>query len=144
MIKKALVLVLVLIFTTTLEPADEIETRSQKIRCLGETIWREARGEPWLGQVAVARVVINRTKRSGYHNTVCGVVLQRGQFQWTKNWKTDLADQKSLLLAAWVLDHNPLPQWTITHFHNHTVNPRWKLKPVITIGKHHFYEPYKI
>lgn len=141
MIKKILVTVLLVSATITLQPADEVETRTQKIRCLSETVWREARGETWDGKVAVAKVVLNRTKTSPYPNTVCGVVLQRGQFQWTKKWKQDQHDLHSILVANYVLDHNPLPHFKSTHFHNHTVKPRWNLKHTTTIGKHYFYEP---
>lgn len=140
MIKKILAALLLAATVSTLQPADEIETREQKIRCLSETIWREARGESWGGKIAVAKVVLNRVNHKNYPNTVCGVVLQRGQFQWTKHWKQDKHDLPSVLVANHVLNHNPLPHFKSTHFHNKSVNPRWNLKHTITIGNHHFYE----
>lgn len=141
MIKKIVAAVLLVVTVTTIQPADEIETRTQKIRCLSETVWREARGETWGGKVAVAQVVLNRVKHPHYPNTVCGVVLQRGQFQWTKKWHHDQHDLHSLLVANHVLNHSPNPHFKSTHFHNKSVNPRWNLKHTITIGNHHFYEP---
>src|SRR5262245_52710004 len=43
------------------------------------TVWAEARGEPYAGQVAVARVIRNRVHQ-GWAKDVVGVVLQPHQF----------------------------------------------------------------
>lgn len=50
--------------------------------CLSLTVFYEARGEPFDGKVAVAHVVINRSKSSG--SGVCREVFKRGQFSWTR------------------------------------------------------------
>lgn len=48
--------------------------------CLALTVFHEARGEPVVGQQAVAQVVLNRARIRGM--SVCEVVLEKGQFSW--------------------------------------------------------------
>ncbi|HCR66389.1 MAG TPA: cell wall hydrolase, partial [Oceanicaulis sp.] len=45
-------------------------------RCLAEAIYYEARSETLAGQMAVAEVVINRSRHRAYPNSICGVVYQ--------------------------------------------------------------------
>lgn len=47
---------------------------------LARLINGEARGESYLGQVAVGAVVVNRLKSDEFPDTVAGVVYQPGQF----------------------------------------------------------------
>ena len=47
---------------------------------LANLIYCEAGGEPYVGQVAVGSVVINRVLSSVYPDTVTGVIYQSGQF----------------------------------------------------------------
>ena len=54
----------------------------KQVKCLAENIYHESRGESLKGQVAVAKVTLNRLDE-GYANTVCGVVKQGCQFAWT-------------------------------------------------------------
>jgi spore germination cell wall hydrolase CwlJ-like protein len=58
----------------------------KQIRCLAKNVYFEARGEPRLGQVAVAFVTLNRVESRHFPNTVCGVVEERRrhicQFSW--------------------------------------------------------------
>lgn len=54
--------------------------------CLTKVIWYEARGESKLGKILVANVVQNRADYGKpFANTICKVVYQKGQFEWTKN-----------------------------------------------------------
>ena len=58
-----------LIFLMSVEPsqADEME-------CLTEAVYFEARSEPFIGQLAVANVIMERVRSSEFPNTVCSVV----------------------------------------------------------------------
>ena len=64
--------------------------------CLAEAIYFEARGEPAVGQMAVGRVIMNRTRRVHYPDTICGVVnqnaqlLNRCQFSYRCDGKIDM------------------------------------------------------
>ena len=46
------------------------------IACLATAIYFEARGEPMVGQVAVAQVIVNRVYDERFPDTVCDVVKQ--------------------------------------------------------------------
>lgn len=52
----------------------------QDIAMMARAVYGEARGEPYVGQVAVAAVIINRVKSASFPNTVSGVIFQPGAF----------------------------------------------------------------
>jgi N-acetylmuramoyl-L-alanine amidase len=52
-----------------------------QLRCLAEAIYYEARGEPIIGQIAVAQVVLNRARSGRWPGTLCGVA---GCCAWSK------------------------------------------------------------
>lgn len=52
------------------------EFSSTEVECLAQNLYLESRGEPTVGQVAVAWVVINRSKDKRFPNTICGVIRQ--------------------------------------------------------------------
>lgn len=108
--------------------------------CLASTLYHEARGEPYIGKLWVAAVVLNRVKSAHYPNTVCGVVYDPRQFNWTQHPHT--YDDSHYDLAQSILSSKVvLPNTKATHFHNLSVNPNWKhLVPVKTIKNHVFYE----
>ncbi len=56
------------------------EYHNKELRCLVNTLYAEARGEPEEGIRAVMSVIYNRKKAKGYPNTFCGVILQDRQF----------------------------------------------------------------
>ena len=55
---------------------------------LAKVIAAEARGESYIGQVAVGAVVLNRVDSSSFPDTVSGVVYQKGAFSAVtdSNW----------------------------------------------------------
>jgi len=61
--------------------------------CLAMNIYHESRGEPLIGQYAVAHVTMNRVESEKHPNDVCGVVFKKGAFHWT-------ADKRSVEIAA--------------------------------------------
>lgn len=50
------------------------------IRILANAVYGEARGEPYIGQVAVAAVILNRINADRFPNTASGVIFQPGAF----------------------------------------------------------------
>lgn len=48
----------------------------EDLTLLARTVYSEARGEPYKGQVAVAAVVLNRLRHPNFPNTVRGVIFQ--------------------------------------------------------------------
>lgn len=57
------------------------------VACLAAAVFYEARGEPHLGQVAVAHVVLNRVRSEKFPDDTCRVIRQPGQFPWFSQQK---------------------------------------------------------
>lgn len=108
----------------------------KQLNCLVDNIYHEARGEPKAGMIAVARVTLNRVGR--WEDTICKVVHQKNQFSWTKK-KIKKSKQcpecVDAALTAFAKDG-----FEATHYHNQTVNPKWGLTKVASIGNHTFYQ----
>jgi spore germination cell wall hydrolase CwlJ-like protein len=131
--------------------APAIEARS--LDCLTEAVYYEARSEPLDGQRAVAQVVLNRTGRPGFSNSVCGVIRQRSvsgggcQFAFVCNgvmlarrearaWaEAREVARRSLSGAAFALIG------TATFYHRADVRPDWsaRFKRVAQVGSQIFY-----
>lgn len=109
-------------------------SKDPQLSCLAEVVYREARGEPWRGKLEVLRVIQNRAAQQG--KTYCEVVQQKNQFAYRKPHQHDLYHYQFVSFFHRV----PLHLTTSTHFHNHTVNPRWNLTPTKKIGNHQFYK----
>ncbi len=65
-------------------------TSSSDLNLLARTVYSEARGEPYAGQVAVA-VVLNRVKSSSFPNTIAGVIYQKGAFTAVSDGQINLS-----------------------------------------------------
>lgn len=52
----------------------------EEIHLVAKMVFAEAKGEPYEGQVAVAKVIFNRVNSHLYPNTVKEVLYQKGQF----------------------------------------------------------------
>lgn len=116
------------------------------VRCLAENIYHEARGEPIIGQLAVAKVTLNRVKHPRYPDTICRVVKQYKQFSWTldpilvskdkdEDWVTSLELAKTILNDGVIF----LKGFKATHYHAKSVNPNWGFEIYAMIGNHIFY-----
>ena len=62
-----------------------LKLTSQEVQWLAQMIHAEARGEPYIGQVAVGAVIINRILSPQFPNTLRGVLFQTNAFQPIKN-----------------------------------------------------------
>ena len=59
---------------------DEPEIDAGELDCLAKVVLHEAGNQSRTGQLAVAQVVMNRVRSPRFPDTVCDVVMQRGQF----------------------------------------------------------------
>ena len=77
-----------------------LDKNSYDYKILLDTIFAEARGEPELGQKAVAWVIKNRVKLNRSYwggNTIAGVCLQPGQFEcWNADKRPEIEEGKRL------------------------------------------------
>ena len=60
----------------------DTQTVDAELTCLAKVVVHEAGNQPRAGQLAVAQVVMNRVNdpRGRFGRTICGVIMQRGQF----------------------------------------------------------------
>jgi hypothetical protein len=116
------------------------------MECLAGAIYFESKGEPLAGQLAVAEVIINRTRSGRYPKTLCGVVKQPSQFSFVRGGRIpairrDSAHWRKAVAIAHIaqqdLADSPVP--TALSFHATHVSPRWKMKRIATVGNHVFY-----
>lgn len=118
-------------------------------------IYKEGRGEGFMGMMAVGLVTINRQQHEDFPLTVKKVVYQKKQFSWAnsnKNMKIRSKDswEKSLAVADLLLfvQKNStlykLIDFTNGSLYYHTLSSRpvWrhKLEPTIILGNHTFYK----
>jgi N-acetylmuramoyl-L-alanine amidase len=119
-------------------------TDSPDHRCLARAIYAEAKSEPIVGQLAVAQVIINRSRAGGrFPSSICGVVTQPGQFADLRHLAIDdsAAAWKQAVGIARVAMSN---QWrqvvaNALYFHANYVAPAWRFTRVGSIGRHVFY-----
>lgn len=129
----------------------------QERRCLAAGIYFEARGESTEGQLAVARVILNRVSSKHYPDSICGVVYQGAsrktgcQFSFTcdnrlsKKPSERRAWAKALRTAEFVtlgrLDDTKVAP--AMFYHTDYVQPYWasSMVEVAKIGRHIFYKP---
>ena len=119
-------------------------TDSPEHRCLARAVYVEAKSEPILGQLAVAQVILNRTRAGGrFPTSVCGVVTQPGQFADLRHLAIDYstATWQQAVGIARVAMANQWRQVTANalYFHATYVAPAWRFTRVGSIGRHIFY-----
>ena len=119
---------------------------ASSLDCLARNVYHEARGEPLVGQYAVAEVTMNRKGALGYPKTVCEVVYQREAFSWTGMKTLDAPSGRSweqaITIAQEVYRGRRLSEMHgATHYHATYVQPDWshERERIGRIGRHVFY-----
>ena len=115
-------------------------------KCLAAAIFYEARSESFEGQLAVAQVILNRVASGRFARSICGVVLQPGQFSFVRGGTIPAIDKASkdwrealgIARIAQAKLHRSSAQNAL-FFHATRVNPKWRLNRVASIGNHVFY-----
>jgi spore germination cell wall hydrolase CwlJ-like protein len=142
----------------TVSPAPSIAASKpvdEDLKCLALNIYHEARSEPISGQIAVAKVTLNRVRSKAFPGSVCDVVKQGGQkrhrcqFSWWCDGKSDdpteqQAWQRSLEIGQRVLANQTTdPTRGALYYHADYVKPRWarQFQRTAEIGRHLFYRP---
>ena len=117
-------------------------------KCLATAVYFEARGESLEGQLAVARVVMNRAASGRYPTDWCSVVKQPWQFSFVRNGQFPAVNEGS---AAWARAQGvarlamanivPSVESDVLWYHATYVAPSWgrRLAMVQKIGLHLFY-----
>ncbi|WP_339248773.1 spore cortex-lytic enzyme [Paenibacillus sp. FSL R10-2796] len=108
---------------------------------LAKVIYSESRGEPYVGQVAVGAVVMNRIQSSQFPDNIKEVVFQKGAFTAVSDGQYWLTPNQTAYLAALdaVRGWDPTNH-SIYYFNPDTATSAWIwLRPQnLKIGKHIF------
>ncbi len=111
------------------------------IQLMANAVYGEARGEPYIGQVAVASVILNRVKSASFPNTISGVIFEPRAFTAVADgqiWLTPNESAKKAVLDA-INGWDPTGQ-AIYYFNPDTATSAWiwSRPQIKQIGKHIF------
>lgn len=115
-------------------------------QCLAGAVFFESKGETLAGQLAVARVVINRSKSGRFPASLCGVVYQPSQFSFirggrmpsvntdSRDWREAVAIAQIALTGSWDSEVEGA-----LYFHARRVSPGWNHTRMAAVDNHIFY-----
>jgi spore germination cell wall hydrolase CwlJ-like protein len=118
----------------------------EQARCLATGVFYESRSETLEGQLAVARVIINRAKSTRFAPDICGVLRQRGQFSFVRggvipdpdtnkpSWKRAIAISRIAIDNGWQSEAEGA-----LYFHARRVKMAWARPQAAVIDNHIFY-----
>ena len=108
---------------------------------LARIISAEARGEPYMGQVAVGAVVLNRVEHPSFPDTLSGVAYQKGAFSCLYDGQFNEPISESAYKAATDAINGLDPSGGAIYYYNPKKSTnKWIFsRPIITtIGSHRF------
>ena len=116
-------------------------SNNSDLNLLSHLVYGEARGEPYVGMVAVAATVMNRVSDSRFPNSVAGVIYQSGAYTCVSDGQINLQYDNNAKKAA----QDAINGWDPTYGCIYYFNPNtatskwiWSRPQVLTIGKHIF------
>ena len=114
---------------------------SSDLYLLARCVYGESRGEPYVGQVAVAAVVLNRVKSAAFPNSISGVIYQPYAFTCVSDGQLYLEPNQSAYNAA----RDAMNGWDPTNGCLYYYNPAtatsawiWSRPIMLQIGRHNF------
>lgn len=122
----------------------------EQANCIAVAVYHESRGEALEGQLAVARVIMNRAASGKYPASWCGTVRQPWQFSFV-NPRTGQFPRTDMNSASWrkavaitrLAIGNAVPSLStdVLWYHATYVAPSWgrRLTQASKIGTHIFY-----
>jgi N-acetylmuramoyl-L-alanine amidase len=117
-------------------------SQSEDHNLLARVVAAEAEGEPLIGQVAVASVILNRVRHPSFPNSMSGVIFQPHAFESVSN---GLIWRRSPSTAAFTAARQALSGWDPTYGAVFFWNPSkpvspwiWSRSIIVQIGQHVF------
>lgn len=118
----------------------------EELETLARAVYSEARGESYVGQVAVAAVILNRVDSPEFPNTINGVVYQRhdGQYAFSAVWDGQIyltPDETAYQTAKDALNGWDPSDGALYYYNPDTATASWIFEntvPIKRIGKHLF------
>ena len=115
--------------------------QESELSLLARLVSGEARGEPYIGQVAVAAVVLNRVRSDAFPDTISGVIFQPGAFDAVWDGQFDLTPTASCIRAARDAINGWDPTGGCVYYYNPSTATNewiWTRQVQLTIGRHAF------
>lgn len=118
----------------------------RELECLASAIYFEAKSETLEGQLAVGRVIVNRSRSGRFPGSYCGVVFQHAQFSFvrgkamptvnrsSRGWKNAAAIARIAHDGSW----QSAAEGAL-YFHAARVSPGWNLTRIARVDSHIFY-----
>jgi N-acetylmuramoyl-L-alanine amidase len=114
---------------------------AQEIRLLSQAVYSESRGEPYIGQVAVAAVILNRLDDKNFPHTISGIIFQPLAFEAVADGQIWLSPNASARKAVMDAINGWDPSGgAIYYFNPATATSKWiwNRPQIKRIGKHLF------
>jgi len=114
---------------------------SNDVYLLAKCVYAESRGEEYVGQVAVAAVILNRVESPDFPNTIAGVIYQPWAFTAVHDGQINLEPNQTAYNAARDAMNGWDPTYGCLYYYNPEVaTSKWifSRQTVVTIGKHVF------
>lgn len=114
---------------------------SNDLYLLAKCIHAEARGESYVGKVAVGAVILNRVASPDFPDTIYGVIYQPWAFTAVHDGQIDLEPEAASYQAATDALNGWDPTYGCLYYYNPaTASSSWiySRETVVTIGKHIF------
>lgn len=111
------------------------------LQLLARLISAEARGEPYVGQVAVGAVVLNRVEHPSFPNTLADVIYQTDAFTCLYDGQFDEPVAESAYRAAQEAMDGYDPSYGALYYFNPVTATSewiWSRPLIVEIGKHRF------
>src|SRR5699024_1044939 len=111
------------------------------IKLIANAVHGEARGEPYVGQVAVASVILNRVESSNFPNTISGVIFEPRAFTTVADGQIWLNPNETAKKAAMDALNGWDPSGNALYYFNPvtaTSSWIWSRPQIKKIGKHIF------
>jgi spore germination cell wall hydrolase CwlJ-like protein len=123
------------------------EAASAEQECLAGAVYFESKGESLLGQLAVAEVVINRSRSGRFPTSICGVVKQKSQFSFVRGGRIPAVPKSTYAwrtaIAIAHIAQQDLAASNVSEalfFHASRVHPGWgRHVRLASVGNHIFY-----
>ncbi|WP_426349968.1 cell wall hydrolase [Alloiococcus sp. CFN-8] len=123
----------------------KVYVSNNDIELMSRVVFRESRGEPYEGKIAVASVILNRALNPQFPSTIEGVICQKNAFSCVKNGQISATPDESCYKAVRDALQGIDPTGEALFFYNpRTSTSSWMINTAkenqITIGNHVFFK----
>ncbi|NMA69523.1 MAG: spore cortex-lytic enzyme [Desulfitobacterium sp.] len=126
---------------STTASGKSVGPKNVDVNLLARCVSAEARGEPYVGQVAVAAVILNRLKDPAFPNTIADIIYQPLAFSSVADGQINMAPTSSSIKAAQEAISGVDPTGGALFFFNPAKTKNkfiWSRPQIMQIGNHIF------